>query len=101
MDTGAFSVSLYARVLSRFGGTTNGQHIPRGKPWDRQPVSGKLRRKLGVSPGVAAHFRPAFQKRLSTLLCKFETLPRRGADGLKTVGGVQQLGQGLGLGGLP
>src|ERR1035441_5668092 len=25
------------RVLNRFGGTTNGQHIPRGKPWDRQP----------------------------------------------------------------
>src|ERR1019366_722581 len=44
------------RVLHRFGGTTNGQHIPRGKPWDRQPVSSKLRRKLGVSPGVAAHF---------------------------------------------
>src|ERR1035438_7863238 len=25
-----------------------------GKPWDRQPVSGKLRRELGVSPGFAA-----------------------------------------------
>ena len=34
--------------------STNG-NIPRGKPWDRQPVSGKLRRKLGVSPGFAAH----------------------------------------------
>src|ERR1017187_1512230 len=27
---------------------------PVGKPWDRQPVSGKRRRKLGVSPGFAA-----------------------------------------------
>ena len=43
-------------VLNRFGGTTNGQHVPWGKPWDRQPVSGKVRRKLGVSPGFAAHF---------------------------------------------
>ena len=32
----------------------NGGGIPRGKPWDRQPVSGKLRRKPGVSPGFAA-----------------------------------------------
>src|ERR1035441_5716994 len=46
--------------------TTNGQHIPWGKPWDRQPVSGKLRRKLGVSSGFAAHFCPAPPKRLST-----------------------------------
>src|ERR1039458_6341639 len=30
------------------------ERIPWGKPWDRQPVSGKLRRKLGVSPGFAA-----------------------------------------------
>src|ERR1017187_3285777 len=36
-----------------------------GKPWDRQPVSGKLRRKLGVSPGFAA-YRPSHPKRLST-----------------------------------
>ena len=28
---------------------------PLGKPWDRQPVSGKLRRKLGASPGFAEH----------------------------------------------
>src|ERR1039458_4677903 len=70
MDTGAFSVSLYARVLSRFGGTTNGQHIPRGKPWDRQPVSGKLRRKLGVSPGFAAYRGTAPPKRLSILFSK-------------------------------
>jgi hypothetical protein len=32
------------------------EHFPWGKPWDRQPVSGKLRRKLAVSPGFAAHF---------------------------------------------
>src|ERR1035441_6554406 len=30
-----------------------GERLPWGKPWDRQPVSGKLRRKLGVSPGFA------------------------------------------------
>src|ERR1035438_7187033 len=52
--------------LTVSGGTTNGQHIPRGKPWDRQPVSGKLRRKLGVSPGFAAHFCPAPPKRFGT-----------------------------------
>src|ERR1017187_2988162 len=44
----------------------DGQHIPRGKPWDRQPVSGKLRRKLGVSPGLAAHSAHLPQKRLGT-----------------------------------
>src|ERR1019366_6788303 len=31
--------------------TTKWRAYPAGKPWDRQPVSGKLRRKLGVSPG--------------------------------------------------
>jgi|ERR1035441_6200649 hypothetical protein len=39
---------------------------PSGKPWDRQPVSGKLRRKLGVSPGFAAHFGALPTKRLGT-----------------------------------
>ena len=35
-----------------------GQALPAvGKPWDRQPVSGKLRRKLGVSPGFATYIR--------------------------------------------
>src|ERR1035441_2422960 len=43
----------FIRVLNLFGGTTNGQDVPRGKPWDRQPVSGKLRRKLAVCPGFA------------------------------------------------
>src|ERR1017187_7964606 len=42
--------------LAFWGDTTNGERIPWGKPWDRQPVSGKLRRKLGVSPGFAAYF---------------------------------------------
>src|ERR1017187_3477255 len=36
------------------GGTRPDVAFPVGKPWDRQPVSGKLRRKLGVSPGFAA-----------------------------------------------
>src|ERR1039458_8260998 len=57
-----------AGVLNRFGGTTNGQHIPRGKPWDRQPVSGKLRRKLGVSPGFAAHASSRKRKQAGVLL---------------------------------
>src|ERR1017187_7826170 len=39
---------------------------PSGKPWDRQPVFGKLRRKLGVSPGFAAHFGALPTKRLGT-----------------------------------
>src|ERR1019366_9131147 len=37
-----------------------------GKPWDRQPVSGKLRRKPGVSPGLAPYPGPPPRKRLST-----------------------------------
>src|ERR1019366_8299120 len=32
------------------GGRRTRESVPWGKPWDRQPVSGKLRRKLGVSP---------------------------------------------------
>jgi hypothetical protein len=40
------------------GDTTNGEPVPRGKPWDRQPISGKLRRKFGVCPGFAAYFGP-------------------------------------------
>src|ERR1017187_4757533 len=39
---------------------------PSGKPWDRQPVSGKLRRKRGVSPGIAGHFGALPTKRLGT-----------------------------------
>src|ERR1035438_9466817 len=44
---------IRARAPARWD-TTRREHIPWGKPWDRQPVSGKLRRKLGVSPGFAA-----------------------------------------------
>src|SRR5450759_6025495 len=43
-----------SRVLNRFGDTTNVERVPWGKPWDRQPISGKLRRKFGVRPGFAA-----------------------------------------------
>src|ERR1035441_10137011 len=35
-----------------FGDTTNGRPVPLGKPWDRQPNSGKLRRKLVSVPGL-------------------------------------------------
>src|SRR5450759_5378132 len=42
--------------LTVLGETRNGELIPWGKPWYRQPISGKLRRKFGVSPGFAAHF---------------------------------------------
>src|SRR5450759_3218965 len=38
------------RVLNRFGDTTNGEGIPWGKPWDRQRISGKLRRKFMSVP---------------------------------------------------
>src|ERR1039457_630059 len=50
-------------VLGRHGPV---QRFPWDKPWDRQPVSGKLRRKLGVSPGFATHRGPPPPKRLST-----------------------------------
>ena len=46
--------------------------IAEGKPWDRQPVSGRLRRKLGVSPGFAR--KPA----LGT--ADIEQVPRVGAE---------------------
>jgi hypothetical protein len=52
-------------VLNRFGDTTNGEPIPRGKPWDREPISGKRRRKFGVSPRqsrVCGVFRPTSPK---------------------------------------
>jgi hypothetical protein len=51
-------------VLNRFGRNDRAQRVPWGKPWDRQPISGKLRRKFGVSPvspGFAA-YRPASPK---------------------------------------
>jgi hypothetical protein len=38
------------------------QRFPWDKPWDRQPVSGKLRRKLGVSPGFCDASRPTSPK---------------------------------------
>jgi hypothetical protein len=40
----------------RLGDTTNGQRIPRGKPWDRQRISGKRRRKFMSVPGLRRIF---------------------------------------------
>src|ERR1017187_25989 len=54
------------RALNRFGGTTTGQAVRRGKPWDRQPVSGKLRRKLVSVPGLRRPRGQLAPKRLST-----------------------------------
>src|ERR1039457_4060246 len=55
--------------LTFFRDKTNGGRIPRGKPRDRQPVSGKLRRKLVSVPGLAARYNrwgiPREQRRLS------------------------------------
>ena len=45
-------------VLNRFGDTTNGKRIPRGKPWDSHRISGKQRPESGGCPGfagIAAH----------------------------------------------
>src|ERR1035441_8958256 len=56
------------RVLNRFGDTTNGQPVPLGKPWDRQPNSGKLRRKLVSVPGLRRPRGQLSPKRLSTPL---------------------------------
>src|ERR1017187_6580525 len=64
----SFSGSGFTRVLNGFGGTRPGEAFPQGKPWDRQPVSGKLRRKLGVSPGLAAYRGTPPPKPLSTQL---------------------------------
>src|SRR5450759_1493355 len=38
--------------LTVLGETTNGELIPWGKPWDRQRISGKLRRKFMSVPGL-------------------------------------------------
>src|ERR1017187_4997461 len=54
------------RVLNRFGETTNGQPVPLGKPWDRQPNFGKLRRKLVSVPGLRRISGQLSPKRLST-----------------------------------
>src|ERR1019366_9449023 len=62
--TGFGLVRLTVLETKRTGG-----RIPRGKPWDRQPVSGKLRRKLVSVPGLAARYNrwgiPREQRRLS------------------------------------
>ena len=57
-----------AGCLTVLGGHGQAKAFPWGKPWDRQPVSGKLRRKLGVSPGFAAYRGPPPPKQLSTQL---------------------------------
>src|ERR1039458_3193405 len=53
-------------ALNRFGDTTNAQPVPLGKPWDRQPNSGKLRRKLVSVPGLRRISGQLSPKRLST-----------------------------------
>src|ERR1039458_8046484 len=63
-------------------GSNSVQRLPWGKPWDRQPVSGKLRRKLGVSPGFAAYHGPPPPKRLSTKVRYNSTM---GTHGMKTL----------------
>src|ERR1019366_10518144 len=40
------------RVRNRLGARRTREHIPRGKPWDRQRISGKLRRKFMSVPGL-------------------------------------------------
>src|ERR1017187_10903262 len=74
------------RVLNRFGETTNGQPVPLGKPWDRQPNFGKLRRKLVSVPGLRrisgqlcpkrlSTPKPRFLRRVDTRVCPRLSLP--------------------------
>ena len=56
--------------LTVLGAATNGQHIPRGKPWDRQPNSGKLRRKLVSVPGLRRISGQLAPKRLNILAAR-------------------------------
>src|ERR1017187_3874905 len=49
-------------VLNRFGETTNGQPVPLGKPWGQTAKFRQTAPEIGVSPGFATHFRPAFPK---------------------------------------
>src|SRR5450631_4371256 len=42
-------------VLNRFGGQYQRAACSVGKPWGRQPISGKLRRKFGVSRVTRRH----------------------------------------------
>src|ERR1039457_2778189 len=54
-------------LLTGWGDTAT-RRVSRGATFgDSQPVSGKLRRKLGVSPGFAAYSGPPPPKPLSTL----------------------------------
>jgi hypothetical protein len=62
----SFSGAVSRGRLTVLGGHGHAKRFPWGKPWHRQPVSGKLRRKLGVSPGFAAYRGPPSPKPLST-----------------------------------
>src|ERR1035441_410836 len=49
--------TVAALPLVTFGGNPfqdgpRARRVPLGKPWDRQPISGKLRRKLASVPGL-------------------------------------------------
>src|ERR1017187_10131238 len=57
---------LWERGVNRFGETTNGKSVPLGKPWDRQPNSGKLRRKFVSVPGLRRISGQLSPKRLSS-----------------------------------
>src|ERR1035438_302461 len=64
-QTRPFGEPLNPGSLTVLGETGQTWRFPWGKPWDRQPVSGKVRRKLGVSPGFAAYRGPPPPKRPS------------------------------------
>src|ERR1039457_4933746 len=57
-----------ARGLNRYGDNSWAQRFPWGKPWDRQPISGKLRLKLVSVPGL---------RRIAACLPKTAKHPRR------------------------
>src|ERR1022692_633748 len=63
------------RVLNRFGDTTNGQPVPLGKPWDRQPNSGKQRRKLVSVPGLRRRTPPEHRCRGKVESSAFRRVP--------------------------
>src|ERR1019366_4321394 len=65
-DCTGYQVDGAGRVLNRFGETTNGQPVPLVKPWDRQPNSSKLRRKLVSVPGLRRISGQLSPKRLRT-----------------------------------
>src|ERR1019366_7363974 len=85
------SVPGLQRIAARL---PEGGYVSVGNPWDRQPISGKVRRKFGVSPGIAAYCGPPLPKRLRFPWANPGTdsqFPAKCAGDLVSVPGLQRI----------